>query len=160
MADAIRCGHPGAGAEGDRRFVERFRAAAIPAHEWSHEAHLRIAFLHLRQYPFGDAVRRMRRGIRRLNRAHGVVESDAAGYHETLTLAWARLVAAALATAPPEAHSHAFLAANRELCRQELVLRHYSPERLGSPRARREFVLPDRAPLPVAPAAGAPRAAE
>lgn len=134
--------------ENDRQFLERFRSADIPREEWTHEAHLRMAYLHLRRYDFRDAVRRIRRGIRRLNRANRVVDSEAGGYHETLTLAWARLVAAGIAGLRPDADFAAFIARNPGLLARDRVLDHYSRERIDSARARREFVLPDRAPLP------------
>ena len=81
----------------DRAFLERFRAAAIPPDEWNHEAHLRMAFLHLGWYEFGDAVRRIRRGIRRLNRANGIADSETGFlvcYSLTGQRLWKRLVGA------------------------------------------------------------------
>jgi hypothetical protein len=137
------------GLDDDRRFEERFRAVAIPSEEWTHEAQLRMAFLLLRRHEFHDAVRRIRRGIRRLNRANGVVDSEAEGYHETRTLAWARVVAAELADLAPEDDFAAFIARNPALLDPDRILLHYSQERIGSVRARREFVLPDRSPLPL-----------
>jgi hypothetical protein len=136
--------------ENDAAFLARFRAAAIPRAEWDHAAHLRMAFLYLGRYELADAVRRIRRGIRRLNRANGVADTEASGYHETVTLAWVRLVAQRLAATPAGASFAEFIAGNPELLSQEQLLVHYSPERIDSPRARREFVLPDRAPLPAA----------
>lgn len=111
-------------------------------------AHLRMAYLQLRAHPFHEAVRRMRGGIQRLNRVHGVEATQPGGYHETLTLTWARLVERALLGTDDVADFDAFIARNPELLRRDRALDHYSRQRIGSARARREFVLPDRSPLP------------
>ena len=132
----------------DLELLTRFDATSIPEAEWSHACHLRIAYLALCVQPYPQAVRRLRDGIRRLDRAHGIPEGDERGYHETLALAWLRLVAAALDSGTPGADSRSFLAMHPELGREDRVLEHYSPDRVRTARARREFVLPDRAPLP------------
>lgn len=112
---ARRSGRRIPGPDDDRRFEARFHAAAISSDEWTHEAHLRMAFLLLQRHEFREAVRRIRRGIRRLNRANGVVDSETEGYHETLTLAWARIVAATFADQPPDDDFAAFIARNPAL---------------------------------------------
>lgn len=136
----------------DRDFRERFEAAALRAEEWDHRALLRAAFLALRRHGWPEALRRVRRGIRHLDRVHGLRDGDPRGYHETLTLCWLRLLGEALERGGPAADFAGFAARHPEQLEPDRVLRHYSRERLASPRARREFVLPDRAPLPKAPA--------
>lgn len=145
----------------DDDFLARFEAAELTPAEWSHEARLRATYLYLARDDFPGAVRRIRSGIRGLNEALGVAEDAADGYHETLTLAWARLVAAAMGPRETAGAFVAFIAAHPELRCEDRVLRHYSRERLLSSRARREFVLPDVAPFPrrrLAPVPGAWRA--
>lgn len=115
--------------------------------EWTHVAHLRVAWLHVVRYPLDEAHLRMRAGILRLNERHGLVESPERGYFETLTYAWLALVASAHRALPAET-SEAFLALHPELLDRELVLRHYSREVLRSVRARAVLVAPDLAPLP------------
>lgn len=111
---------------------ERTGAGAV----WDHSAHLRLAWSELRLRAFPDAIPRIR------GRAAAGVR------HATLELAWARLVAEAVARTGARDDFGAFLAANPDLRDPRLVLRHYSPERLAQERAHREFVLPDRLPLP------------
>lgn len=134
----------------DRDFLEGFES--LPREEWTHEARVRMAYLILRCDDFASAIGRMRRGILRFNSRNGVSNTSSRGYHETLTLAWARVIASASASAPPDADFATFIASHPDLLRKERILRHYSRERILSARARREFVLPDRDPLPVAPA--------
>jgi hypothetical protein len=104
-----------------------------------------MAWLHLERYALDEAHLRMRAGIVRLNAAHGLVESPARGYHETLTRVWLVLVAEARRLARA-ADSRAFVA-DHPLDR-DAPLRFYSRERLFSLAARSMFVAPDRAPLP------------
>lgn len=115
--------------------------------EWTHEAHLRVAWLHVTRHPLDEAHLRMRAGILRLNERHGLVESPERGYFETLTYAWLALVAAAQRE-HGAATSTALLEACPSLRDRSLPLRHYSRELLRSVRARAIFVPPDLSPLP------------
>ena len=128
----------------------RFEAAAIPATEWTHHAHLTIGAWHVVHHGPDAALDRMRAGIRQLNAAHGTIDSDTRGYHETITRAYVRLLAAFLATRPaaePLAATIAALLAG-PLAARDVLLRHYSRERLLSVAARRGWIEPDLAPLP------------
>ena len=80
----------------DHSFLAEFEAAAIPSQRWSHRAHLRMAFLYLRDWPFPDALARIRSGILSLNRANNVQDTPESGYHETVTVAWARIIASTI----------------------------------------------------------------
>jgi len=131
----------------------RFVAAAIPRGEWTHEAHLIVGAWHVDQFGADAALARLREGIRRLNEANGVANTPTGGYHETITAAYVRLLAAALAAdaaAPFATRISAVLAS--PLADRAALARHYSPELLMSPRARAEVVAPDREPLPDPPA--------
>ena len=122
-------------------FHERTLAAA----DWTHAAHLRMAWMHLARYPRDEAHLLMRVGIIRLNAVHGLVETAQRGYHETITRVWLRLVAAARGR-DACADSRAFIAAHG--LERELPLRYYSRERLFSLEARTIYVAPDLAELP------------
>mgnify|MGYP001612604031 FL=1 len=126
---------------------EAFQAHALTQSEWTHEAHLRIAWMHVTRYPLDEAHVRMRVGIIRLNERHGLVESPERGYFETLTRVWLVLVLAAQRERHADS-SPALLAACPELLERERPLRHYSREILKTVRARAIFVEPDLAPLP------------
>ena len=64
----------------------------MPKAEWTHEAHLRVGLWHLLRYPEGEALRRLRDGIRRYNTACGVAKTEASGYHETITRFCVRVI--------------------------------------------------------------------
>ena len=122
-----------------------FQERTLPVAQWTHAAHVRIAWLHLARYALDEAHLRMRVGIIRLNAAHGLVETAAHGYHDTLTRAWLALIADARRR-DPCADSRAFLAA--AALNRNAPLRYYSRERLFSVEARASFVPPDVADLP------------
>jgi hypothetical protein len=124
-----------------------FLASALTAAEWTHEAHVRTAFLFASRFPLDEAHLRMRAGIVRMNERHGLVESTARGYFETLTRAWLALVDDARRRSAATT-SQELLARCPELQDRGLPLAHYSRERLFSVRARAIYVEPDLAALP------------
>lgn len=132
----------------DRDFLLELEAAAIPPERWKHRDHVRAAYLYLCALPFADAVDRLCSSIQSLNRAHGVLDTPGFGYHETLTLAWASVVAHAIARSDRAPDFATFAEANPSLFEKETLLAHYSRERLLSLEARSYFVEPDIAPLP------------
>jgi hypothetical protein len=132
----------------DADLWERFHAGTLPAAEWTHAAHLRVAWMYLRARPLDEAHVLMRVGIVRLNAAHGLVETPSRGYHETMTRVWLRLVGAAMRETPHHDDSALFLAAHAATLAKDAPLRHYSKELLLSVAARACFVEPDRSPLP------------
>jgi hypothetical protein len=73
--------------------VAVFADCSLPRSHWDHRAHLVVALAHLQGVEFEAGLGRLRSGIRRYNAAWGRAD----GYHETLTVFWARLVAAFLA---------------------------------------------------------------
>lgn len=130
----------------DATLLTRFEDAAIPRSEWTHRAHVRMAYLYLRAHPFDEALARIRAGIQKLNAANGVHD----GYHETVTVAFATLIADAMARtqSPSLTTSDGFCDAHDDLFAKDLLLRHYSRERINSDEARAMFVAPDNCPLP------------
>jgi ribosomal protein S18 acetylase RimI-like enzyme len=116
----------------DEALWRAFGDRTLPATQWTHAAHLRIAAMHVARYSLDEAHLQMRVGIIRLNAAHGLVETATRGYHETLTRVWLVLVAAG------------------EAADRDAPLRYYSRDRLFSLAARTRFVEPDLAPLPSA----------
>jgi hypothetical protein len=128
----------------------RFEAAAIPAVEWTHEMHLIIGSWQVVRFGAAAALERLRAGIRALNTAHGTVNSDTRGYHETITRAYVRLLDGFLRGRPPAEPLDDSVAAMLAgaLATREVLLRHYSRAQLFSVAARRGWVEPDLEPLP------------
>jgi len=134
----------------DQALWEAFVGCSLTSVQWTHEAHLRTAFLHAQRHSLDEAHLRLRAGIIRLNERHGLVETSTRGYFETLTRVWLVLVADAGARTCAT-NSGELLERCPELFDRTLPLRYYSKELLSSVRARAIFVPPDRAPLPDVP---------
>jgi putative acetyltransferase len=134
----------------DHRLWNRFHATTLAGVEWTHQAHLRIAWMYVQRYSVEEAHLLMRVGIVRLNAAHGLVETARRGYHETMTRTWLLLVAAATWESSAAESSLAFLEIHAGHLGKDAPLRHYSRERLLSLEARTRYVEPDLAPLDVA----------
>jgi hypothetical protein len=123
----------------DDDFLSRFEAGRLDS--FTHRDHLRVAFAYARRGGVEHAVERARQGLRHFTAAHGQPER----YHETLTIAWARVVAHHATRATD---FDALLAAHPRLLDRHLLLAHYSRELLFSPSARARFVEPDLLALP------------
>ena len=74
-------------------FVARFHERTLPKSEWTHAAHLSVGAWHVDRYGVEEAVKRLRQAIRALNESHGTANTDSGGYHETITRAYADLIA-------------------------------------------------------------------
>ncbi len=131
----------------DTELWQRFAQQRLSHSEWNHRLHVRVAFLHLARFDLDEAHLRMRAGIIRLNQVHGLEETSARGYFETMTRAWMHLVRAARA-ATDATDSLELIHQAPELLDPTLPLRHYSAARLHAARARAVFVEPDLMPLP------------
>lgn len=132
----------------DTELLQAFNSGTLPAAAWTHEAHLRVAFLYARMYPLDEAHLMFRIYLIRLNTFHGVPESKDRGYHDTLTRMWIAIIAAAIATEDAGIDSLAFLARHPEFQDRKLGLNYYSRDRLNSVAARARFLEPDVAALP------------
>jgi hypothetical protein len=130
----------------DEELWTGFQDRSLTHAEWTHRAHLRVAWLHLERWELDEAHLRMRVGIIRLNAVHGTEESPKRGYHETLTRVWLAIVRA-LRRADASSTSLEFLTKHEGDLDRNAPLRHYSQARLFSPEARSVFVPPDLDPL-------------
>lgn len=128
--------------------VARFRARTVPKDEWSHVAHLAVGTWHVHQHGAEQALELLRVGIPRLNEAHGTVNDDKGGYHETITRAYVLLLSefvGAQAGLPAADRVQALPAS--PLIAKTALFRFYSEKRLLSVAARRAWIEPDVAPL-------------
>jgi len=134
----------------DAVLLTEFEECTLPLELWTHRAHLRVGYMYVRKYGLDAAVERMRSGIQRFNAAGQIPEAIDRGYHETVTQAWLRLISTYLADESSDQCSESFLDAHPDLGDKRVLLQFYSRERIMSWEAKRGFVEPDLAPLPVA----------
>ena len=135
----------------DESFLADFEARRIPIEQWSHRCHVRMAYLYLVRHGYDAGLVRIRDGINALNASHGdKIPKDQVdrGYHETLTVAWARIIAAAIRQWGAGADFDAFAAEQPHLLSKRLTRLFYSRGRMMTWEAKRAFVEPDLLPLP------------
>jgi hypothetical protein len=135
----------------DAEFLRAFEARSIPLDAWMHRSHVRMAYLYLRDHGLDEGLRRIRSGIQALNASHGDKVPEGRldrGYHETLTVAWARIIHGTIRAWGGEADFAAFAAAHPHLLQRTLTRLFYSRARMMTWEAKRGFVEPDLTPLP------------
>src|ERR1700682_2581555 len=110
----------------DEDFLRAFEDLSFPADLFHHRGHIRVAWLYLKSSDASRAAERMSEGIRRFANHQGATQK----YHLTLTLAWMRLVAAALVETPEGYTFERFLTAHPQLKDANLLAKYYSKELL------------------------------
>jgi hypothetical protein len=133
-----------------RALVEAFIAGDLPRAEWTHAAHLVVAVWLIRERGLDEGLRCLPDWIRRYNDRGGVANSDTSGFHATLTVAYLRGTAAVLRDLSPgiEWGDAVDAVLQSPLGSPNWPLAFWSPERLWSVAARRQWIEPDRQPLP------------
>jgi len=79
----------------DIALLDRFERRAIPRAEWTYATHVRVGWAMVERHGLAGAIERMRDGVRALNDANGVANTPDEGRHETVSIAWLRLIEAA-----------------------------------------------------------------
>jgi len=128
----------------DEEFVAAVEGAQYPHAEFHHPDHIRLAWIYVRQDGVLPAEERIARTIRAFATSHG----HESKYHETVTRAWLRLVAAAHRLTPEVTAFDVFLAKHGWLLDRGALSAFYSGSRLGSEEAKDGWADPDRRPLP------------
>ena len=129
----------------EEAFVQAFRTGTLANDAFHHRDHVRMAWLYVRTHGPAHAVTRFIDDLRAFAAAKGVPRL----YHATITTAYLTLVAERMA-AGPEGPWEAFAAAHGDLLqwKPSVLDGYYSADRLWSDLARRQFLMPDLAPLP------------
>ena len=126
----------------DRTFVARFESCELRAEEFPHRAHLRLAWIYLRELPLPEGFIKLRDGIKRFAAHHGA----SGKYHETITFMYGVLVKERLVRCDGDFET--FERVNPDLFlggSRSILYTYYSRALLESPEARSQFVLPDLA---------------
>ena len=125
----------------DDALLEGFEKGTIPARDFHHAEHVRVAWMYLRRYPLPDALARFIGSLKRFAAAHGLPGL----YHETITIAFVLVIAERLDGTSQLSWSD-FAAKNPDLLtwKPSILASYYTEETLASERARRSFVMPDR----------------
>jgi hypothetical protein len=129
-------------------FVAAFEAGTLPKIRWTHSAHLLTGACYVYELGQDAAIEKMRRCVRRYNEAVGGQNTETSGYHETITVAWIKLLDGLLRRSRPiERAAFAALAVAEFEGRRDIFKRHYDFDLVASTEARRVWVQPTLEPL-------------
>ena len=128
----------------DQAFVAAVESCELPAAQFHHADHVRLAWIYLGQMALEEAERRIERVIRRFAGHNGVPDK----YHHTITLAWTRLVAVARHTTEDARDFGEFARRNPRIFEAGTLCHHYSAQLLASNAARAGWADADLCELP------------
>ena len=129
----------------DRDFRTEFEACRFPPAEFSHRAHVRLAYVYLAEHDTDTSHQLMHNSLLNFILHHGV---DVSKYHETMTRAWIMAVRHFMETSPSSESSETFIENNPRMLDSKIMMTHYSAEVLFSDEARARFVEPNLSPIP------------
>jgi N-formylglutamate deformylase len=119
----------------DSEFLTQFENCRLPASSFSHEAHIRLAWLMLKKHGLDEAIRKVSTQIEAYVTHLGATDK----YHKTLTVA-AVLIVNHFVELSSTSNFNDFITENPRLLTEfkKLVLSHYSVEIFNSDSARLE----------------------
>jgi hypothetical protein len=123
--------------------INRFESGAVPASEFHHVDHVRLAFAYLRSYPVLQALEKFSAALKQFAARHGKTML----YNETITCAYIFLIAERIARCgAQEPDWDQFAEQNPDLLvwKDGILTRYYEDATLKSDLARRTFILPDK----------------
>ena len=134
------------GSEGvdEEAFVESFERCQYPNDRFKHADHVRLAWIYIRRHGVDEAEQRIAQSIRAFAGSLGHGEK----YHETMTVAWLRLVYSAHCATPKIEDFREFISLHRWLADKRSLNTFYSQRLLETAQARRFYVDPDLRSLP------------
>ncbi len=132
------------------RIGEGLMACNLPREEWTHGAHFAAALWLMRYRPELEPASVMPGLIRAFNESVGGVNSDTAGYHETITQASLRAARGVFDSFPADVPVWRIVNAlmKTNLANPNWLLEYWSRDRLMSVEARRAWLEPDLKALP------------
>lgn len=125
----------------DQEFEAVFAASTLDPSLFSHEAHLRLAWIHIKKYSLEQAEENIQTQILRYVKHLGAEDK----YHTTITIAAINAVNHFLKRSKTEDFK-AFIAENPKLMTdfKALIDSHYSFDVFGSEAARIQYIKPDK----------------
>lgn len=136
----------------DDTFLSQFEACTLPFDQWTHRAHVKVAWLYLSRFGLDEALTRVRAGIKAYNAANDVPEGPGVGYSETMTHAFMHIIHATMQAYGelfPVKTADEFCDTHPHLLHRTLLRIFYSPEGRRDLAAEKvRFIEPDMCPLP------------
>lgn len=130
------------------KFLAAFEAGTLPKERWTHAAHLLTGACYVHALGETAAIDRMRLCVKRYNVAVGGQNTKTSGYHETITIAWIKLLARLLRECEPiDRSAFAALAVTRYQGDRSIWERYYDFDLVSSVEARVTWIPPTLAQL-------------
>jgi hypothetical protein len=129
----------------DLEFLAAFEAGAYAPADFSHRAHVRLAYVYLATNDVERATTLMRAAIVNFLRHHGIAPTK---YHETLTHAWVLAVFHFMHRTREALSADDFIDRTTILLDSRIMLTHYSAEPAVLAAGARCVREPDRDPIP------------
>jgi hypothetical protein len=128
----------------DEAFEMLFQTAKMDPVIFTHEAHLRLAWIHLRKYGIKQATVNVATQLQHYVNALGASEK----YHHTLTIAAVKMVDHFLRKSTSHTFA-AFISEFRQLKTdfRALINQHYKTDIFSCDRARTQYLEPDLSPF-------------
>jgi hypothetical protein len=127
----------------DLQLREQFETRTLENAAFRHREHVRLTWGYLTSEAPDAVAARLCRALLDLATSHGVADR----FHHTLTVVWVRLIESARG-AHPDLPFGPLVDISPWLLDKDAPLEYYTRDRLYSDQARREWVEPDRKPLP------------
>lgn len=128
---------------GDSALMKAFEDTTLAFEDWTHEAHVRMAWNYLKATGREEAEIKIKTGIKRYNLKNQ--SQVQVGYHETITSFFIDAIAAALQVAGAEELTfEEFSSRNPQLFRRDYLMDFYTKDVLFGSQAKREYVRPDK----------------
>lgn len=128
----------------DQQFEERFSTCRFPGNDFTHEAHIRLAWIHLHRYGIQKAIEHVTHQIKAFSESLEVSEN----YHHTVTTA-AVYAVAHFYTRSESSTFETFIEEFPQLKTnfRALLSSHYSYDVVKSDQAKKEYQEPDLVPF-------------
>jgi hypothetical protein len=125
----------------DTDFISSFEKLTLEPELFTHEAHIRLAWLYLRKFnSFKKALEKISEGIRQFD----IEFSSEIKYNHTITVAFAKIVFNRMKQDKFDSWQ-IFIDSNPDLLQSKtLLLNYYTEEKLYSAHARIKFIEPDK----------------
>jgi hypothetical protein len=125
-------------------FLAAFENGTLPKSHWTHRAHLFTGACYVHAHGVELATDYMRERIKRYNLAVGGQNTATSGYHETITVAWIKLLDRLHRDSAPIARADfAALAVERFGNAREIFRQYYDYDLVASTEARARWVPPN-----------------
>lgn len=128
----------------DNEFEVAFASTSFPAEIFSHEAHLRLAWIHINKYGLDDALKNIRKQLLDFVTLIGAVDK----YNQTVTTAAVRAVYHFMLKSNTNSFQE-FILENPRLKTQfkDLLFSHYKTDIFSSEKAKQEYLEPELLPF-------------